>query len=71
MVQLTPAAFLSLATVAVRVTESDPSTVEDEAVMATLMGLELPPQPERDRAVHTARTSRTIFFDTTILLTKC
>lgn len=65
--QLTPALFLSLATVTVRVTESDPSTVEDEDVIEMLMGFELPPQPERVKAVHTNRASRAIFFDTCIL----
>jgi hypothetical protein len=60
MAQLTPALFLSLVTAAVRVTESDPSTVDDDAVITTLMGFECPPQPVRDKAVHTnaSRTGR-------------
>lgn len=66
-VQLTPALFLSLLTVAVSVTESDPSKVEEEDVMEMLMGLELPPQPEKDKAAQSARASRTNFLDTCIL----
>jgi hypothetical protein len=45
--QVTPPGDLSFATVAVSVTASVASTVVDEAVTATLTGLELPPQPER------------------------
>jgi hypothetical protein len=41
----TPALFLSWATVAVKLTESLPSTVVDVAVMVTPSGAELPPQP--------------------------
>ena len=43
--QFTPALLLSLATVAVNVTESCPSTVDDDVVTETLMGLEPPPPP--------------------------
>jgi hypothetical protein len=43
---VTPAEFLSLATVAVKVTESAPSTVVAEAFTETPIGAELPPQPD-------------------------
>jgi hypothetical protein len=64
MLQLTPALFLSWLTVAVRVTVSAPSTVDDEAVIATLMGLELPPQPERHTTTLAAIAAKTIFLYT-------
>ena len=47
VLQLTPWLFTSLATVAVRVMESAPSTVVDEALTLTLDGPELPPQAVR------------------------
>jgi hypothetical protein len=62
--QLTPALFLSLVTVAVRVTESAPSTVIDAAVIEMLIGLELPPQPERHNAAVTAKAEKTILLNT-------
>jgi hypothetical protein len=63
----TPALFLSLVTVAVRVTASVPSTVAAEAVTATLTGLEeLPPQPVNQIDAlaerQTARETRASFF---------
>jgi hypothetical protein len=51
--QVTPALFLSLLTVAVNVTESLPSTDVAAALTETPTGLEPPPQPERLRAATT------------------
>jgi hypothetical protein len=65
--QVTPALFWSLVTVPVRVTLSAPSTVEDEAVIAMLMDLELPPQPEKHTAAHAASASTTILLNTDTL----
>jgi hypothetical protein len=47
VVQFTPAAFVSLATVAVIVVVSVPSTVFEAAVALTLIGWELAPHPDR------------------------
>ena len=47
--QVTPTLFLSFVTVAVRVMESAPSTFIADAVTATLMGLEPPPQPTKKK----------------------
>jgi len=65
--QVTPALFLSLVTAAVRVMESAPSTVVDDAVIATLKGLELPPHPKRYIDAPIARAKRTILFRTITL----
>lgn len=46
IVHFTPAEFLSLATVAVSVAESVPSTAVADAVTVTATGAELPPQPD-------------------------
>jgi hypothetical protein len=46
-VHVTPPGVLSLVTVAVSVAVSVASTVCTEAAMATLIGLELPPHPEK------------------------
>ena len=59
-VQLTPAAFLSLLTVAVKVTVSAPSTVIDEAVIAMLIGFEPPPQPDKHTAKLTAKAEKKV-----------
>jgi hypothetical protein len=48
----------------VSVTVSAPSTVIDEEVIARLMGLELPPQPERHNAAVTAKAEKTILLNT-------
>ena len=69
-VHVTPAAFLSLVTLAVRVTESLPSTVEFDADAVTLMGLllllELPPlhADMANAATKTHKTDRDLFADT-------
>ena len=63
-VQVTPALFLSLVTVAVSVVESAPSTVIEDAVIATLIGLELPPQPDKHKAALTAKADTKIPLST-------
>jgi hypothetical protein len=59
---VTPSLFLSLVTVAVSVTVSVASTVDAEAVTATLGGLELPPQPDKQRTAIIATQERTDLF---------
>jgi hypothetical protein len=63
-VQVTPSAFWSLVTVAVKVTASVPSTVVAEAVTATLIGFELPPHPFTQINARTARTPSPNLFAT-------
>jgi hypothetical protein len=69
--QVTPALLLSLVRVAVRVTASLPSTVVDDDVTETLMGLEPPvfppvepplplPQPERLNKARIVMTNRLV-----------
>jgi hypothetical protein len=71
--QLTPAAFLSLATVADKVIESVPSTVADDDVAETLMGFELlepelPQLAKPNAATKTDRRERNLFADTRVSL---
>jgi len=56
-----PLVVLSWVTVAVRVTASPPSTVDDEAVTATL-GLELPPQADSHTATDRTTQKRLNLF---------
>jgi hypothetical protein len=62
---VTPSAFMSLVTVAVSVTVSDPSTVVAVAVTATLGGLELPPHPNKHKDATMARLESTNLFQYT------
>jgi hypothetical protein len=55
--QVTPALFLSLVTVAVSVVVSVPSTVDTEAFTETT-GEELPPHPERSDATAKMKASK-------------
>jgi hypothetical protein len=61
-VQVTPAEFLSLVTVAVSVTASAPSTVVGDGVTATPTGWTIVPQPVRLKTEARAITTRTSAF---------
>ena len=60
-VQVTPALFWSLVTVAVSVTVSVASTMMALAVMATL-GVELPPHPAMAKETNSAKANRANLF---------
>jgi hypothetical protein len=61
-VQATPSEFLSLVTVALKVTVSVPSTVEAAALIATLIGFDFPPHPFTQISARTARTPSPSLF---------
>ena len=67
---VTPAAFLSLVTVAVSVTASFASTVVPDAVTAMANGLALPPHAEIYNPATNTRQMRAILFRD-IELPKC
>jgi hypothetical protein len=54
---VTPSLFLSFCKVAVKVVLSFPSSLEAAAVTVTLIGFELPPQPERPVIIANASRS--------------
>jgi hypothetical protein len=60
--QLTPPEFLSLLTVAVKVTVSVPSTVDAAVLIATLIGFDFPPHPFTQISARTARTPNPSLF---------